>query len=809
MSSPLSRKLGILCVVPLLSIPAACRTASPEPTPMVSGGTTSYTIIVPDDPDTGNRFALKELQVFLKEASGADFAALPSSKAPEKNRIFLGLSETALKALGKDPRPEMEDQDSCVRTAGGDLFLFGKGPWGDMSAVYDYLENVLGYRWYDARGGMKVPDCRTIPWRELDRKNRFAVTFRAATGYWIFHRPQAHLAFLRNRQNFAYIPQYLKAKGILIPDLEESIVSSAHTLPSYIPAAYGGAYPPYAWLKGKNYRETNPGFFGMNANGKRDSVHLCFSNPELKKELTANILEHMDRERKRSGGRKIFSVSAHDSPGKFCHCPGCTALEKQYKTPCAAYFLYLIELANEVKEKFPENKISFLVYRKDQTQIPPAGIDRLPDNLIPVFAPIDDDFSKSWTHENNKGTRADLKRWGEISAGLGVWYYPNPYGGSITRPLGNIRRLVTDIREMVKAGMTHSYFEHNVGVSNMIGFTELQSFLILQLMKDSSQDADALIREFMEFEYGPAAPLMMKYLEELENEALKSTAFMSWDAALSAYVYLTPENLLRWYGYFEEMEQLLADSPVRLYNMKRVKINLELAMLARYNKIIRKYPGFQRSPESLAESVRSVFSKTIEDFYDKEFAFRAKSALRSVNAQLDMCLIQAGKEGKPLPKEIFGNIPAEDIFQMVPSTNGRSREKDPDAAWGVAAVQMKDPVPRLPYPAHFYDYTAKKYSPNLSRITKETLGPRGEYKIYEVARVNLSPNCDIRFGQDNWFSIKANLGEAYEEGSLNRVAIYASLKFEGPAFYPEDEGKTDRVLCDRVIVVRKPDLKTE
>ena len=29
------------------------------------------------------------------------------------------------------------------------------------------------------------------------------------------------------------------------------------------------------------------------------------------------------------------------------------------------------------------------------------------------------------------------------------------------------------------------------------------------------------------------------------------------------------------------------------------------------------------------------------------------------------------------------------------------------------------------------------------------------------------------------------------------------------AFYPEDEGKTDRVLCDRVIVVRKPDLETE
>ena len=800
------RKSGLFGAVMLAaSLFAGCRTVSGGP--VVSEEKTEYTIVVPDDPDTGNQFALKELQFFLKEASGADFAVCPSSMAPEKNRIFLGLSDAALKVLGKDPRPEMEDQESCVKTAGGDLFLFGKGPWGDMFAVYDYLENVPGYRWYDARGGMKVPDCRTLPLQELDRKNRFSVPFRAATGYWLFHRPQANLALLRNRQNFAYISAYLKAKEIMIPAQEEDIVSSAHTLPSYIPAAYGGAYPPYAWLKGKNYRETNPEFFGMLPDGKRGGIHLCFSNPELRKELTANILEHMDRERKRSGGRKIFSVSAHDSPGRFCHCPECMALEEQYKTPCAAYFLYLIELAKAVSEKFPENTLSFLVYRRDQTQIPPAGIDRLPENLMPVFAPIDDDFGKSWAHKNNAGTLADLKRWGEISSRLAVWYYPNPYSGSITPPLGNIRRLVTDIREMVKAGMTHSYFEHNVGVANMIGFTELQSFLILQLMKDVSQDADALIREFMEFEYGQAAPLMMKYLEELEKEALANPSYMDWNASLSAYTYLTPENLVRWYGYFEEMEKLLADSPVRRYNVKRARINLELAMLARYNRILRKIPGFPRSPESLAESVRTVFLKTIEDFYDKEFAFRAESATRALNARLDMYLIQAGKEGKPLPKEIFGEIPEDLIFQMVPSTNKRAREKDPDAAWGVAAVQMKDPVPKLPYPAHFYDYAAKKYTPNLSRITKETLGPRGKYKVYEVARIALSPNCDIRFGQDSWFSIRANLGEAYEEGSLNQVVIYASLKFEGPAFYPEDEGKTDRVLCDRVIVVRQPEGK--
>ena len=770
---------------------------------LTENGKTDYTIVIPDRPDTGNRFALKELQYFLKKASGAEFQAVSASKAPKAKRIFLGLSDTALKTFGKDPRPGMKDQDHCVKTVGNDLFLFGKGEWGDMFAVYDYLENVLGYRWYDARGGMKVPDCRNLKWQELDRKNNFSVQYRSATGYWIYHRPQAHLAYLRNRQNFALISIFLKMKGINIPPQTMGVANGTHTLPLYIPGTQGEVYRPYSWLKNKNYWKTNPEFFGMRSSGKRSGdTHLCFSNPELRRELTANVLENM----KRQPGMQIFSVSAHDSPDRFCNCPECMAQEKKYRTPGAAYFNYLIELSKAVAEKYPKNCISFLVYRKGQTQVPPSGIEKLPDNLIPIFAPIDDDFSKSWDHPNNAKTRADLEAWGKISSKLAIWYYPNPYFGGkdgIALPQGNIRRLITDIRIMVKAGMTHSYFEHDVGVANMIGFTELQSFLILQLFKDVSQDADALIREFMEFEYGKAAPLMMKYLDELENAARDNKIFIVWDGALPVYQYLTPDNLIRWSGYFEEMEKLLADSPVQLYNMKRVRINLEMAMLNKYNQIIRKYPDFKQKPQELADSVKEVFTRTVKDFYDKDFDFRAKNAMRSLHGRLDSALVQAGKEGKPLPPEIFGRIPADRIFQTIPSTRSKPRIKDPDAAWGVAALNEKIPVPKLPYSTHFYDYTRKQYCPNLSRITTKNIGPRGKYKIYKVAKVTLTPNCEIFIGGDSWYRIYANLGEAWKPDSLNRVEVYASLKFEGSAFYPEDKGKTDRVLCDRIIVVRK------
>ena len=55
-----------------------------------------------------------------------------------------------------------------------------------------------------------------------------------------------------------------------------------------------------------------------------------------------------------------------------------------------------------------------------------------------------------------------------------------------------------------------------------------------------------------------------------------------------------------------------------------------------------------------------------------------------------------------------------------------------------------------------------------------------------------------------WSAFRCPIGGAYEMGSFNNVTIYASLKFEGPAFYREDAGKRNMICCDRVVVVKNP-----
>lgn len=111
----------------------------------------------------------------------------------------------------------------------------------------------------------------------------------------------------------------------------------------------------------------------------------------------------------------------------------------------------------------------------------------------------------------------------------------------------------------------------------------------------------------------------------------------------------------------------------------------------------------------------------------------------------------------------------------------------------------------VPFVLNIYDYANRKYYPNIFRIRKEQIGPRGQYQIYKVGNVRtISADCNLRFGKDSWYEMQANLGEAYEMGSLNKVQIYASLKFEGPLYYAEDAGKENKVYCDRVIIVKNP-----
>lgn len=775
----------------LLSVSAQAETLT-----LADQGKTDYRIVVPDQLKTGEPLVLKELQTHLKAATGADFGAVRQSAQPTEKRIYLGISPDGFRM------DTLAEQEHCVMTRGKDLFLFGKGLNGARYAVYDFLQKDLGFRFYDARGGMKIPQTPKLQIQDLNRRTKFDFEIRRTTQYWLFNLPQATYFQYRNGQNNAVTTQPFMKTGVpTTPDDYRALYPAAHSLAWYIPTSSKAR--TFKWIRqeypDQNLWKEHPEYFTMNSDGKRQQGRqYCMSNPGLRKLLAERILENM----KRNPDMNSFDVSANDTPGRFCSCPDCLVLEKKYGSIGGPLFDFFLEFCPVAAKKFPGKYITTLIYRKNQTQKPPENI-RFPENFVAVFAPINDNFAEDWNHPDNRETYEDLKKWCEITGKVLVWYYPNPYTKHINPPFGNVERMVNDIRLMKEAGVAGMVWEHNVGVPEMIGFTEMQSWLALQLFQNVNLPWKDMADEFISFEYGKAAPLMKKYWLELEKLRKTGTFKMPWNPDWSCFSYLTPERLLRWNSWFDQMEALVKDSPRGLFSVQRVRVNLDLALLQYYAKLKQTDPAFGSSYEQIEKRLVDSYRKSVGTLFNSQFSRIQQDRLRILQERLLPLRLVNTPDAKPLPQEIFGKTDPKMLFVSLPKVNGSSYIKDPDAAFGWCAVFSRPEPKGLPFNAYFKDIYYGKYPPQpFGSVSKEALGPRGKYKFYRLGRIRLSPDCALQIGANNAWDFRTPIGEAYTMGAFNNADAYASLKFEGPAFYPEDAGKKNVVYCDRIVIVR-------
>ena len=782
-----------VCVA--VSLGCVCRGQSaPRPLVLSEGNAAKYAVVVPDVAEKpGFSFALADMTNLLSQASGAAFPVVPRSAALATRRLFVGIVP--------DGESAPKDGEYAVRVRGADVYLFGGGAHGTRYAIYEFLENSVGFRFYDMRGGMKLPDGRvrlSVTPREVRRKYDFDV--HSLNSWRHFVRPTSTIVLYRSGQDY-HMQSFLGRAGIAVPpDDYREFRFFCHTIPEYLPRK--AADSRIEWIKklGDNLEKEHPEFFTLYEDGKRMFNHQrCLSNPGARKLLAERVLETI----RRNPGCTHFDISAGDTPGRYCWCEGCKTLEAKYGTEAGPIVDFMLEFCPKAAAEFPGVQIMTLVYRKNQTQHPPKGIERMPDNFTPRFAPIDDNFAKDWNHPTNKGTYGDLQTWGRLCRHMLLWYYPNPYGGAVTPPLGNVGRLARDITLSKSAGVTGQTHEHNVGVAEMIGFTELQTFVGYHLFRDVSCDWRALADEFIGFEYGAAAGMMRKYWLELERLTETEELDFVWNAPFAAYRHLTPERLVRWNADFDAMESLVVSDSTRLFNVKRVRINLDYAILCKYAKVKKAVPSFAMSADEVADRIRGT-AKRIEKELFPSGRDQGAQFVKGLEGTLFRATVCNKPDAKPLPAELFGKYAADRLYVTLPIVRSAKFEDDADAAFGCRAVMTRpEEKIKLPLKANFHDRVGKHYHWNVGKVTEKNVGVRGRYKFYKMGEVTLTRDCALVIGNDSWHDLLADVSAAYEEGSFNKAELWASIKFEGPAFYPEDAGKPNRVLCDRVVVVRK------
>ena len=199
-------------------------------------GRTEYQIISAADASELDRLAAADLTATLHEITGADFSA----SADKKKSIFVGVSAPADKVPLKEFERRIVTQDK-------NIYIYGEGKYGTNNAVYDFLRDELGCRWFNATGDRKIPKNQKLVIGKL--KKSLIPSIPYLTTDRVNNRPADVLAFTR--------------RNAIIDEREIFIQYRLHAGQKIIPSGkvpfggrIGNTFGPVASLKNKAYFET-------------------------------------------------------------------------------------------------------------------------------------------------------------------------------------------------------------------------------------------------------------------------------------------------------------------------------------------------------------------------------------------------------------------------------------------------------------------------------------------------------------------------------------------------------------------------
>ncbi len=451
-------------------------------------GDAAAVIVVHPDEAPPVKHAAAELQHFLHEITGADIVIQDQFRRGVSN---LAVGPMAAKLLDPDfSTDDLGTDGLIVQSKAANLILAGDHPRGTLYAVYTLLEDVIGCRWWSSTVST-IPKKPTLTFDNLNIRCTPPLEYRevywtdAFDGDWsVRNRCNGHghrLDEKRGRRN-----------------IYEGFV---HTFFPLIPPA--------------KYFQTHPEWFSE-INGKRRHEHaqLCLTNEEMRAELIKNLKVRL----RNNPAATIASVSQNDWYG-FCTCPECAAVDAEEGSHAGTLLRFVNAVAAEIEPEFPHVAVSTLAYQ--YTRKPPKFV-RPRQNVIVRLCSIECSFSKPLADERNKSFRDDIIGWSKISNRLYIWDYTTNFQHYF-RPHPNLRVLGPNVRFFADHGVK-GIFEQGAYTSLGAEMAELRAWVLAKLLWNPKADDEALIREFLDGYYGPAAPHVARYLDAI-HDSIDATGY--------------------------------------------------------------------------------------------------------------------------------------------------------------------------------------------------------------------------------------------------------------------------------------------
>lgn len=763
---------------------------------LVREGTSDYVIVVADQATPVERTAARELQQHLAEVTGATLPVLTDAAAPpDKPRVAVGDGAATRKLLVGLALGSLPPDAIVIRTVGRDLVLAGHPRRGALYAVYTFLEDTVGMRWWTATE-THVPKHPTLRIPPLDVVYRPKVIDRA-TRYL-----QLSDGCFTNHSLVTEDEQ--RAMGIFSARLR----LNGHDHYS-IPDEYGGPNGLIGWvhtfyqinglLPVAHYFEKHPEWYSL-IQGERKKEHsqLCLTNEEMRQELVRVVKERI----RQHPGATMISVSQNDWHG-YCECEKCRALDEQEGTHAGSLIHCINAIAEEVEQEFPHVLIETLAYQ--YTRVPPKHV-RPRKNVVIRLCSIECSFTETLADgkdEANAAFRRDLEGWSRISPQLYIWDYVTNFSDYLS-PHPNFHVLAPNLRYFAKKGAI-GIFEQGDSGCRVGHFVRLRAWYLAHLLWNPEADERKLLEEFMTGYYGAAAPPLIRSIEVLDEAGARAKApVRCFTRDTSGWLPLADLN--RAWKCFDQAAQAVAGDPVMAERVRRERLSLDYVWLQRY------------------DSLRREAQRTGSEFLGPQ---DPQAALAEFRALLDKYHAGEYRQGRRVPAD-FGSDFSFFLRQRIPAGDTPEECKGlTQADW--IDLQDADYIPRSEpnlYRIEKDDAASNgltRRMPNVHQIWACHSYPLGDYGVEDGSRwrVCLRVRCDAKTDEgvamtvgvyddalrrsvvSREIPVKAIRGTQYRTIDLGIHALGQQMyAWAAPVVRNRDE--VEAVYVDRVFLVRSP-----
>jgi Domain of unknown function (DUF4838) len=615
---------------------------------LAKDGATGWKIVLPNEPTIVEKTAARELSEHLKLVTGADFRLIAEKDSPAGGRSLIFVGNTA-----KAPKKDYKFDEILIKMEGGNLVLAGHKKRGCLYAVYSFLQDVVGVRWW-------APEDTFVP-----KKPTLAI-------------PDDLLV--------SYVPQMV-SREMYHRDAQPAVFSARMKGNGSITPEYGGAvriinfvHSFYKYLPPEKYFDAHPDWYSeINGIRKNEYAQLCLTSEEMTRELIKNVLETL----RKNPDAKMIDVSQNDWGG-FCTCEKCKAIDDAEESHAGTLVLMLNKVAQAVEKEFPDVLVESLAYQ--YTRKPPKTI-KPRDNVLIRLCTIECSYIQPLDGEQNRKFAADMEGWSKLAKHLFIWDYTTNYNDYLG-PHPNLRVLVPNVRYFIKHRAI-GLFEEGEGDD----FCELKNWLLMRVMWEPNLNGDKLIDEFVRGYYGKAvAPLIKQYWDILIAKAKKEKIYLGCFGMNSAkWIDLAVLNQVTevMNKAVETATKVYGPDSRELSRLRKSKMGVDHVWLSRY------YPLRCEAREKKVPFLGPKDPlKAAEEFGGLCKRFKTKAAVISQEKNLGVYLegLKAGFIAQKNPPDICKGVPEDSwvVFDALSFLNYHDAATviDDPHGWNGKSVRM-------------------------------------------------------------------------------------------------------------------------